>query len=132
MGDGTALSAEDCRRWIEITDNNYRTRGYGMACIELKESGETVGFCGLTHPGNQADPEFKYTLHRRFWGVGIATEAGRGMVAYARNELGLTRIIATVDAGHTVSHNVLRKCGFTHESTGPEEDGSATALWSIT
>ncbi len=129
VGDGTVLSAENCKRWIQVTHENYKTRGYGMACLILRETGETIGFCGLTHPGGQEDPELKYSFHRRFWNQGFATETGLAMAAYGEATLGLTRIISTVDPGHTASRHVLQKCGFTHESTVLEEDGLETALW---
>ena len=61
--------------------------------------------------------------------MGFATEVGRAMLSYAEGELGLTRIIATVDGAHTASQNVLRKCGFSPESSDLEEDGQEIALW---
>jgi RimJ/RimL family protein N-acetyltransferase len=129
VGDGTALEAEDCARWIEITKKNYERRGYGMSCVVLKETGEVVGFCGMTHPGNQDDPELKYTFHRRFWKRGFATEAARGMLAHGAEKHRLTRIIATVDPAHKASHQVLEKCGLTFESKRRNGDGSETEVW---
>ena len=132
VGDGSALPAEDCKRWIEITKGNYEKRGYGMSCVTLRETGETVGFCGLTHPGNQDDPELKYAYHRRFWRRGFATEAGRGMVAFGEAKHELKRIIATVDPDHGVSHAVLQKCGFAYEFTEEDDEGHTTATWTRT
>ncbi|MFT6714244.1 MAG: RimJ/RimL family protein N-acetyltransferase/ribosomal protein S18 acetylase RimI-like enzyme [Planctomycetota bacterium] len=129
VGDGTALTRESCLAWIEITRNNYATQGYGLSCIVSKQTGHTIGFCGFTHPGQQADPELKYCLEKASWGKGFATEVGLGMVAYGAAELGLNRIIATVDAAHSVSRHVLAKCGLALESSSANDDGSGSEVW---
>lgn len=58
------------------------------------------------------ETEFGYWIARPFWGRGFATEAGRAVVAIARDSLRLKRI----DAGHFIdnpaSGRVLAKLGF--------------------
>ena len=130
VGDGAALTREDCLAWIEITKNNYAGQGYGLSGIVNKQSGQTIGYCGFTHPGKQVDPELKYCLERASWGRGFATEVAKGMVAYGEAELGMNRIIATVDGAHWISRQVLTKCGFAFESSTTNEDGSALEVWS--
>ena len=53
VDDGTPITFEECERWMQVTLDNYETRGYGMFTIYDRFSGETVGFCGLVHPGGQ-------------------------------------------------------------------------------
>jgi RimJ/RimL family protein N-acetyltransferase len=129
VGDGTAISAEDCKRWIEITLSNYQTRGYGMFAVVLRESSQIVGFAGLVHPCKQREPELKYAYLSEFWGMGIATEAGRALLDYGRLEHGLSEIIATVDPSHRVSQNVLAKCGMTFREVRIDEGGTPTSVW---
>lgn len=58
------------------------------------------------------ETEFGYWLARRHWGQGYATEAGRALVAAARDSLRVRRL----DAGHFLdnpaSGRVLEKLGF--------------------
>lgn len=127
VDDGEPISPADAERWVQVTQDNYRKRGYGMSVAELSESGKIVGFCGLVHPGGQAEVEIKYTLLRAHWGVGLGTELAAGMLEYGRREFGMERIIATVDADNAASLGLLDKVGMREESRTPEGD-SVTVL----
>jgi RimJ/RimL family protein N-acetyltransferase len=129
VGDGAKLTGEGCTLWIERTLQNYETYGYGMSAIEIKASGELIGFVGLVHPGRQPEPELKYALYRSHWGRGFASEAGLAMVAFGRDSHGAKSIIATVDPEHIVSQRVLAKCGFGLRELRANEDGTTTAVW---
>lgn len=129
VDDGTAISEEDCARWVQVTAANYTKRGYGMFVVELRHTGQLIGFCGLVHPGGQELPELKYAYHREFWGRGYATEAGLALCDYGRREFAMAGIIATVHPDHQVSQGVLGKCGFTLRETRRNDDGSHTAVW---
>jgi len=56
--------------------------------------------------------ELSYALGRPYWGNGYATEAGRTLVAYAFETLGLARIAYGVDGANTRSVGVMRRLGF--------------------
>ena len=60
--------------------------------------------------------EIGYRLGHSHWGRGIATEAARAAVSYARDTLGLKRLIALIDPGNVRSAAVARKLGMTKES----------------
>ncbi|MBL8325697.1 MAG: GNAT family N-acetyltransferase [Rubrivivax sp.] len=144
VGDGRPLARADCARWIEVTHENYRRRGYGMfALVErLTPShagpsstpaatglGAVVGFCGLVHPGGQAQPELKYALLRPHWGRGLASEAAAGLVAHGLRVLGLTGIMATVAPEHGASQRVLAKAGLRPGELRHNDDGSRTMVF---
>jgi RimJ/RimL family protein N-acetyltransferase len=122
VDDGQPLTEAECERWLEVTAGNYQRYGYGMCAIELHD-GRIAGFCGIVHPGGQAEPEVKYALHRDHWGHGIATEAVKALLHHATAELGLTGIIATTAPENAPSHNVLRKCGL-RETAPRDSDGA--------
>ncbi len=132
VGDGLPLVEQQCIKWIEITDNNYRLRGYGMAALVAKSSGDVIGFCGLVHPGGQVDPEIKYALQRPYWGMGYATEAVRGMLAWGAGSKQLHRIIATVAPDNAASQQVLQKAGMQRGELRSNDDGSFTQLFNWT
>jgi [ribosomal protein S5]-alanine N-acetyltransferase len=60
----------------------------------------------------RVEVELSYALGRPYWGNGYATEAGRALVAYAFETLGLVRIAYGVDAANTRSVGVMRRLGF--------------------
>ncbi|TFI57495.1 N-acetyltransferase [Sphingomonas parva] len=56
--------------------------------------------------------EFGYWIARPFWGLGYATEAGRAVIAMARDSLRLSRIQAGHFVDNPASGRVLQKLGF--------------------
>jgi len=131
VGDSSAITAEDCARWIDITLDNYSKRGYGLFLMESASDGSLVGFIGLTHPGGQPEPEVKYVLRQPLWGQGLAAEAVGALCTHARSTWGLTEVIATVAPENTASHRVLAKCGFSRSEDLHNEDGSTTVVWRL-
>lgn len=107
----------------------HRLRGYGMSTLVERASGEVVGFCGLVHPGGQPEAEIKYALKRRYWGLGLATEAVRAMLDYGASARGLRRIIATTGPENVASQKMLVKAGMTRENLRRNDDGSFTQMF---
>jgi ribosomal-protein-alanine N-acetyltransferase len=129
VGDGTPLDRAGCEKWVEVTHRNYATRGYGMIALVERHSGAVVGFCGLVHPGGQAEAEIKYALHRDWWGKGLATEAATALLAYGAARFGLASVIATTAPENEASHRVLLKAGMERGELRREDDGSLTQLF---
>ncbi len=131
VGDGTPITRDACERWYGITVNNYTERGYGMFALESRGDGGVVGFCGITHPDGQVEPEIKYTIMRELWGQGYASEAVPALVRYAIAELGLAYMIATVDPENLASQRILKKAGFQQAPARTESDGSTTLVFTV-
>jgi [ribosomal protein S5]-alanine N-acetyltransferase len=130
VGDGQPLDRAVCRRWIEVTQRNYATRGYGMNAVVLRASGRVAGFAGLVHPGQQVLPEVKYAFLREHWGQGLATELVPALLAFGRANWGLDEIIATVAPEHLASQRVLAKAGMQVLPARQNDDGSTSFVFS--
>jgi ribosomal-protein-alanine N-acetyltransferase len=78
-----------------------------------KRSGQVVGQCGLLEKevDGQAEVELVYVLARAAWGRGYATEAAAAIQGYAREHLGLQRLIALIDPENGASERVALKVG---------------------
>jgi ribosomal-protein-alanine N-acetyltransferase len=129
VGDGTPLTPEECDRWLTVTADNYRQRGYGMFALVERATGAVVGFAGLVHPGGQAEAEIKYALLRSVWGRGYATEAARALLDYGAAAHGLEEIIATVAPDNHASQRVLARAGMRRGALRQDQDGSRTQLF---
>ena len=79
--------------------------------IYLLEGGEFCGCCGF-HPSGEDSMELGYHLLPRYWGAGLATEAAKGAIEYAREELTPAKIVAGHHPENTSSGKVLFKLGF--------------------
>ena len=129
VDDGSPLTEADARAWLEVTENNYRKRGYGMFALEERTTHQVIGFCGLVHPGGQQEAEVKYAFLRTYWGRGLATEAVGELLKYGADSHGLTHIIATVDPKNLASQKVLAKVGMVRTELRENEDGSQTQVF---
>lgn len=66
--------------------------------------------------------ELGYRFLPEFWGKGLATEAATAAIDYARDGLGLRRLIALVHPDNAASARVLAKLAFLRE-------GKTTMPW---
>ncbi len=135
MGDGQPLSRELTAKWIDVSINNYTTKGYGCSAVIDKQDGAFIGFCGLVRSELAEPPddaELIYALRKPYWGQGLATEVGRAMLAYGKQSCGLKRIIATIDPANTASIQVAYKIGFRHTMTVADADGLPTQVYELT
>jgi ribosomal-protein-alanine N-acetyltransferase len=126
VGDGSAISREDCARWLDVTQQNYARRGYGMFLLESRGDASLVGCAGLVHPGGQPEAEVKYALLRSHWGRGLASEAVRALLDWGLVTHGLRHVVATTAPENTASHRVLLKCGLRRTTLRDNGDGSFT------
>ncbi len=132
VDDGLPLSRERCAEWFDITRANYARRGYGMFALDDRKTGETVGFCGLVHPGGQPEPEVKYAIRRSRWGEGLATEAVVALLEFGARELGLDTVIATIAPENLASQRVVSKAGARLVDVLHHDDGSSTQVYEWT
>lgn len=95
--------------------HDYATYGYGRFACVWKESGEAIGFSGVKCVPEIGDTELGYRFLPEFWGLGLATEAGRASIEFARTDLHPSRLVATVHPENVASANVLTKLGFAVE-----------------
>jgi RimJ/RimL family protein N-acetyltransferase len=109
-------SIEEAREFMQAAPfRDYATYGYGRFACVWKESGAVIGFSGLKYVPEIADTELGYRFFPEFWGMGLATEAGRASIDFARSDLGLKRLVAMVHPDNVASASVLAKLGFAVE-----------------
>jgi ribosomal-protein-alanine N-acetyltransferase len=82
--------------------------------VVLKETGMVAGVTALHHIDWRArHGSIEITLgERSTWGQGHATEAVRLATAYAFEELGFEKILASVYSGNDVSIDILKRIGY--------------------
>lgn len=97
--------------------HDYATYGYGRFACVWKESNQVIGFSGVKYLPQHGETELGYRFLPLYWGMGLATEAGAASIDFAREQLGLKRLVGHVHADNPASAHVLQKLGFTLEST---------------
>jgi RimJ/RimL family protein N-acetyltransferase len=97
--------------------DQWDRESFGLWMAELRESGELIGFVGLSHPSVPAlatEVEVGWRLARAHWGHGLATEGGAAAVSHAFERCGIERLVCIVDRDNQASLAVARKLGFSH------------------
>lgn len=98
---------------------NYRKsqdeKGFSAFAVVLKENNEVIGACGYNYTENNNVLELIYHFAKEYWGNGYATEASRACIKYAKDNLNINKIIASVDPSHDTSRKVLEKLGFKYK-----------------
>lgn len=88
----------------------------GLWVLLGRRDGVFRGVCGL-RDSTLAWPELLYSIAPPYWGDGLATEAARGVLRHAFEDLAWQRVLATVDAPNLASIRVLEKLGMTVTET---------------
>jgi len=108
--------------WIEWNQRLYREHGFGLWIVEERETGRFVGDCGLTPQAvdGVVEIEVGYHVTPALQRHGYATEAAAACRDYARDLLGLDRLIALIHPDNVPSQRVAEKIGlrFERESVG--------------
>jgi RimJ/RimL family protein N-acetyltransferase len=90
---------------------SYAQHGFGLYRVELKDSGVLVGMCGLLKRDTLEHPDIGFAFLKRHWGQGYAYESASAVMRYAREVLGLPRIVAITAPDNEGSRRVLEKIG---------------------
>jgi RimJ/RimL family protein N-acetyltransferase len=104
-------------------EKHFEERGFGLMVAELRESGEFVGFVGLSVPQFEAPfmpaVEIGWRLAAEYWGKGLATEAARETLRFAFEKVGLESVVSFTVPANMRSRRVMERIGMTHD---PRED----------
>ena len=131
MGDGEPLSQELCAKWIEVSQKNYATKGFGASAVIEKTSGEFIGCSGIVYDSERQEPEIIYAFHPSAWRKGYASELVPAMLDHGLTECGLTYILATIAEANKASAHVVEKAGMKFVTEEPNPDGHITLVYRI-
>ena len=91
------------------------THGFGPLAVELRETGEFIGYIGLWIPTFEAHftpcVEIGWRLAAAHWNRGLATEGAREILRHRSGPLVSFTAVANVP-----SRRVMEKLGFTHDA----------------
>jgi RimJ/RimL family protein N-acetyltransferase len=115
IGDRKVRTIEDATSYIlNGPVKSYEKNGFGLYLIILKETNESIGMSGLIKRDGLEDVDIGYALLPKFWSKGYAVEAARATKDYAKNVIGLKRLVAIVDPANEGSIRVLEKIGLSY------------------
>lgn len=117
---GDVKQTRDHIKRIQAHQNQY---GYSLYAVELKKTGEMIGFVGLLTAGFKSHftpaTEIGWRLSAKHWNKGYATEAARAVLEHGFLQLDLNEIVSFTAVHNQLSRRVMEKIGLQHN---PAED----------
>jgi RimJ/RimL family protein N-acetyltransferase len=128
VGAGRPLARGEVAELLVRMQRRLDEDGFGQLVVERRADGLVLGRVGLLpldpetwqfgsrrELGPSAEIEIGWTLARDSWGHGYAIEAARAVVAWARDELRLRRLVSIIQVGNDASIRLARRLGEAHE-----------------
>jgi RimJ/RimL family protein N-acetyltransferase len=95
--------------WIKQVLSNPTTKRFAIC---LREDNKYIGNVQLTDINNGVAHFHIFIGEKQCWGKGIATQATRLLIEYAKNELCLKELYLWVNEKNKAAIQVYLKCGF--------------------
>jgi RimJ/RimL family protein N-acetyltransferase len=116
IGDRGVRTPDDARRYLETGPMaSYAAHGFGLYRVSRRDTGVPIGICGLLRRATLPDVDIGFAFLPAHRGQGFAVETARATLAYARDTLGLGRIVAIVSPENAASIRVLETLGMRQE-----------------
>ncbi|MEZ7893267.1 MAG: GNAT family N-acetyltransferase [Candidatus Wallbacteria bacterium] len=136
------LNNDETINFIERIKIKFAETGFGLFAVEVMQSGEFIGFIGLSQPKFKSffTPcyEIGWRLKKNAWGQGYATEGAAECLKLGFGQLNLDKIYSFTAAINLRSENVMKRLGlikegeFPHPSLPPESPLSRHLLYAVT
>jgi [ribosomal protein S5]-alanine N-acetyltransferase len=94
---------------------SYEKYGHGLYLVTLKDTAAPIGICGIIKRDTLENADIGFAILPQYAGKGYTFEAASPVLQYAKEILGLKKIVAiTLRANHR-SVNLLTKLGLVFE-----------------
>ena len=113
------LSHTESDAMVEKVEAHFDEHGFGLWALEVAETGEFIGFTGLSIPRFPAHfmpaVEIGWRLARSAWGRGYASEAAHRALKFGFEDINLPEIVSFTAIGNLRSQKVMARIGMTHD-----------------
>jgi ribosomal-protein-alanine N-acetyltransferase len=100
----------------------YTKYALGRWAVELKESGEAIGWCGIKFLADSGEYDLGYRYFRKHWRKGYGFEAAAASLEFGHSIKGLKKIVACAAVDNLGSIRVLEKIGMKFQAPGFDHD----------
>ena len=118
IGDRGVKTLHDAQQYIlKGPLMNYETVGFGMYLVKLKNSGISIGMCGLLKRDALENMDIGFAFLPNYVGSGYGYEAATAVMTYAHKVLGAARVVGITHPNNSPSIRLLKKLGLQLEGT---------------
>jgi ribosomal-protein-alanine N-acetyltransferase len=113
------LTPDESDAAVDRIEAHFEERGFGPWALEIAETGQFIGFTGLSVPGFEAHfipaVEIEWRLTRSAWGHGYASEAARRALTFAFDDLDLAEVVSFTSHTNLRSQMVMKRIGMIND-----------------
>jgi RimJ/RimL family protein N-acetyltransferase len=131
IGDKGVRTEDDARTYLaQGPIEMYARLGFGLYLVELRHGGSPIGICGLIKRESLADVDIGFAFLPEFCGQGYAHEAALAVMAHAKRDFSMRRLVAITAPGNERSIRLLQRLGMSlEESIDLPRDGGKSLLF---
>ena len=111
------LTREQSDAMMVRIEEHFQSHGYGLWAVDIKETGQFIGFIGFSHPGFEADftpcIEIGWRLDEKYWKKGYAQEGAKACLKYGNEVLGIHEVYSFTSLWNEPSYKVMERIGMT-------------------
>ncbi len=115
----STLTRQESDALVVRIEAQLETLGYGLWALEVRDTGEFIGFTGLalqTFPAPFTPAvEVGWRLEHAAWGNGYATEAALAALDYGFDIADLDEIVSMTATTNVRSQRVMQRIGMTYD-----------------
>lgn len=129
-----AFDEKRVRGWIEKNIKRYKTFGFGLWAVCLKETGEMIGDCGLTMQNINGiiKPEIGYHIRKDMQKKGYAKESASAVRDWTFNNTPFNEIYSYMKYTNTPSAKTAEAWGCTFAYEYEDDVNEITRVYCIT
>lgn len=128
-GDKAFESVEHSFQFLQAY-SDYERNGYGRWTVELKSTGECLGWCGLKFHNDENFVDIGYRFIRKHWNQGYATEASQACLKHGFDVFQIEEVIGRAHRENGASIRIFEKLGM-HPSEKTFNEGDLDVVYSI-
>ena len=110
---------EQTKNFVHANMKLYNNSEYCLYAVELKGSGDFIGFVGLLQVDFNLpfvpSVEILWRIGRKYWGKGYAFEAASAVCDYAFNNKQLKELVSFTVPANVRSIKLMERLGFVHD-----------------
>ena len=134
IGDRNLKTVEDAEKYLKDgTLKSYLEHGFGFYKLEIKETKEPIGTCGLVKRAELENVDIGFALLPKYEGRGFGFESAEAVLKLAKDTFCLESVLAITLPNNKNSIKLIEKLGMSFEKmVKPFEDDEELMLFAKT
>lgn len=115
LWDNRELSRDETAEILRRSRDMFAEEKTGLLAVRAPGSDELIGFGGFWYFGEPPQRQILFGLAPDHWGMGLASDLARLLIAHGHDVLGDDEVIGATDSSNISSQRVMEKAGMSYQ-----------------